>query len=130
VTVFDLQPDWGVTQVYPTIQDGDFLPIDGGREEFFPLDVDLPPTYTEGKDIVKVLATIDQTSFRWLELPALDQPPSPKQATRDNEPQPSNPLEQLMAAMTKDKPATRSLIPSQFASKEWTSAQIEVKIEK
>jgi hypothetical protein len=49
VTVFDLQPDWGVTQVYPTILDDDFIPIDADREEFFPLDVGLPPNYTDGK---------------------------------------------------------------------------------
>jgi hypothetical protein len=130
VTLFDLQPDWGVTQVYPTTMDGSFIPIDAGREEFFPLDVALPLNCVEGKDIIKVFATIDQTSFRWLELPSLDQPTSLKQVTRGTGTgsQPRNPLEQLMAAITKDRPATRSLNASQFPSKEWTSAQIEVQI--
>jgi hypothetical protein len=50
-TVFDLQPDWGVSQIYPTILDGDFIPIDANREEFFPLDVGLPPNYTDGHGI-------------------------------------------------------------------------------
>lgn len=130
VTVFDLQPDLGVTQVYPTITEGSFIPIDANREEFFLLDAALPHNYIEGKDFIKVFATIDQTSFRWLELPSLDQPPSPKQVTRGTgtEPQPSNPLEQLLATLTNDRPATRSLNASQFPSKEWTSAQIEVQI--
>jgi hypothetical protein len=130
VTVLDLDPGWGVAQVYPTIMDGIFIPIDADTEEFFPLDVALPPNYVEGKDIIKVFATIDQTSFRWLELPSLDQSPSPKQVTRGTGTgyQPSNPLEQLMAALTKDSAATRSLNASQFPSKEWTSAQIEVQI--
>jgi hypothetical protein len=129
-TVFDLQPDWGVSQIYPTILDGDFIPIDANREEYFPLDVGLPPNYTDGKDILKVFATVDQTSFRWLELPALDQPASSKQVTRGGEVQPSNPLEQLMAEMMKDMPSTRSLNPYQFPSKDWTSVQIEVNIQK
>jgi hypothetical protein len=77
-----------------------------------------------------VFATVDQTSFRWLELPALDQPAASKQVTRGGALQPSNPLEQLMAEMTKDMPSTHSLNPYQFPSKEWTSVQIEVNIQK
>ena len=59
LTVFDLQPDYGITQVYPTIQDGDFIPIDGrGREEYYQLNADLPPTYAEGRDTIKVIVAI------------------------------------------------------------------------
>lgn len=126
LAVLDLQPDWAIKQVYPRITDDNFIPIDPGREEFFPLDASLPPgSHTDAKDIIKVFATLDQTSFSWLELPSLDQP---KEVTRSEGPVPRNPLEQLMAAMTKDRPATRTVNSSQSPSKEWTAAQIEVKI--
>ncbi|MFL6315182.1 MAG: hypothetical protein ACJ73C_00395 [Nitrososphaeraceae archaeon] len=41
---------------------------------------------------------------------------------------PKNPLEELMAVITKDKAVTRDLNPSATYSKEWTTAQIEVQI--
>ena len=66
ITVLDCQPDWGITQVYPTIGGDNFIPIDPGEEQFFPLQAGLPSNYVEGKDVIKVFATIDQTSFRWL----------------------------------------------------------------
>ena len=40
-----------------------------------------------------------------------------------------SPLEQLMATITKDKPATRNINPSSTPSKEWTTAQIEIHVE-
>ena len=134
VAILDLQPDWGISQVYPASPGADFIPIDPDREEFISLDIDLPPGYAEGKDILKVFATLDRTSFRWLELAPLDQPPTQRglDDTRSGGSksisQSANPLEQLMAAITKDKPATRSISPSATPSKEWTTAQIEVKI--
>jgi Caspase domain len=124
ITVLDLQPDWGITQIYPT--SGYFITIDPGKEEFFSLKADLPTRYKEGKDIIKVFGTIDQTNFRWLELPALDQPLVQRESTRGNSPK--NPLEELMSAITKDRPTTRDVNPVATPSKEWTTAQIEVQI--
>jgi hypothetical protein len=86
----------------------------------------LPSTYREGKDIIKVFATLDPTNFRWLELPPLDQPLVQREATRGSSTK--NPLEDLMAIITKDKAVTRDLNPSATPSKEWTTAQIEVQI--
>ena len=51
---------------------------------------DLPSGYRQGTDILKVFATREVTSYRWLELPALDQPPSPRPVQRS----PANMLEQ------------------------------------
>jgi hypothetical protein len=124
LTVLDLQPDWGIRQIYPT--SGYFTTLDSAKEEYFPLQAALPSKYKEGKDIIKVFGTIDQTNFRWLELPSLDQPLTQREATRGNSPK--NPLEELMAAITKDKAVTRDLNPSATPSKEWTTAQIEVQV--
>jgi Caspase domain len=126
VTVLDLQPDWAIKQVYPSGAGAYFSTIDPEKEESFPLQADLPASYKEGKDIIKVFATVHQTNFRWLELPVLDQPLVQKEATRGNSP--TNPLEQLMTIITKDKAVTRDLNPSATPSKEWTTAQLEVKI--
>jgi hypothetical protein len=129
VAIIDLQPDWGVSQIYPSGAGAYFIPIDPGHDELFPLQVDLPSDYKEGKDVIKVFATLDQTNFRWLELPALDQPIIRREITRDGAAtdEPTNPLEQLMAAITRDTPATRNLNPSATPSNEWITANMEIK---
>ncbi|HEX5187234.1 MAG TPA: caspase family protein, partial [Nitrososphaeraceae archaeon] len=73
VAILALQSDWAVNQIYPTNPGENFIPIDPEGEEFFPIEAALPENYESGKDILKVFATIDQTSFRSLELPVLDQ---------------------------------------------------------
>lgn len=126
VTVLDLQPDWGISQVYPSNPGADFIPIDPGQEQLFPLRADLPSSLVEGNDIIKIFATVDQANFRWLELSSLNQTSVKKGFSRGNSP--SNPLEQMMEAMTVDKPVSRDLLPSATPSKEWTTSQIEVQI--
>jgi hypothetical protein len=76
VTVLDLQPDWGISKVYPA-RAGAFEPLDPGAELLLPLRVDLPDGLGDGRDVLKVLATVDTTDFAPLELPSLDQPPKP-----------------------------------------------------
>ena len=128
-TLINLASDWSVSQVYPSSPGANFVPIDPNQEEFFYLDVDLPAGYNEGKDILKVFATLDQASFRWLELPALDQPLlQTVTSNRGGGSRPISPLEQLMAAITNDKPITRNLNPSATPSKEWTTVQLEIKV--
>ena len=128
VTILDLQPDWGVTQIYPSNPGENFIPIDPDNEQYFPLGVSLPNGYKEGKDLIKVFATLDPTDFHWLELPSLDQ----KQVIQNKSIRSNtkmSPLEQLMATITKDKPATRNINPTSTPSKEWTTGQIEIHVE-
>lgn len=128
ITILDLQPDWGITQIYPSNPGENFIPIDPDSEQYFPLGVTLPNGYDYGKDLIKVFATLDPTDFHWLELPSLNQP-----QTIQNKSLRSNinmsPLEQLMATLTKDKPSTRHINPSMTPSKEWTTTQIEIHVE-
>jgi caspase domain-containing protein len=123
VTVLDLQPDWGITQVYPN--NGYYIPLDPEQEELLPLSVDLPSSYKQGKDIIKVFAVLDQTNFHWLELPPLDQPIS-KSITRGEGPKDS--LEQLMSTMNGDTAKTRNIMISPNASKEWNCISLELDI--
>src|SRR5262249_31289270 len=122
VTVLDLQPDWGITQVYPGGPGDRFVEIDAGEEQFLPLRAGLPGDYTEGRDFLKVFATLDAADFRWLELPVLDKPIEKRAGTRG----PGNPLEALLAAVNEEQPQTRTLTPAANPSKEWVTAQIEV----
>ncbi len=126
ITVLDLQPDWGVQQVYPAGA-GSFEPLDPGQEIVLPLRAGLPEDYQEGTDVLKVFATLGTTNFRWLELPALDQPPKASAATRGL---PSSPLEELLAAVAAEEPTTRHLDPAAYPSKEWVTEHVEVRIER
>jgi hypothetical protein len=126
IAILDLQPDWGIRQIYPPGAGESFIPIDAGQAEPFQLQAMLPASYKSGKDIIKVFATVGESSFRWLELPSLDKPLDVKRAAIRGAP--SDPLEQLLAALTEDKASTRQLNPAASPSKEWTTAQIEVQI--
>ena len=57
MTVLDLQPDWRITQIYPADPGANFVPIDAGQEQFFPLTAGRPQRYMEGKGVIKVSAT-------------------------------------------------------------------------
>jgi hypothetical protein len=127
VAVLDLQPDWGITQVYPSSQDTLFWPFDPGQEQLIPLRADLPSGYTEGTDIIKVFATVGAANFRWLELPALDQPPTRSASIRGG---PTNPLEELLATVGTEEPKTRHLHLATYPSREWVTVQMEVQIQR
>jgi hypothetical protein len=128
VTVLDMQPDWGVSQVYPSGPGDYFVEFEPKQELVIPLQARLPQNYHEGKDVLKVFATIKTTSFRWLELPALDQPLVQNTVVRGTGP--GSPLEELMAAFTAEQPPTRALVPAAYPSHGWTTIQVEVHIKR
>jgi len=124
VTVLDLGPDWSITQIYPSRQDTLSMTFDPGQEMLFPLQAYLPEGYTDALDILKVFATVGSTNFRWLELPALDQPFVSK-GTRGV---PRNALEQLLALFAAEESRTRHLNPAVYPTGEWVTAQVEVRV--
>jgi hypothetical protein len=65
--------------VYPA-RAGAFEPLDSDAELLLPLRVALPEALRGGRDVLKVLATVDTTDFGLLELPSLDQ--AAKRVTR------------------------------------------------
>lgn len=126
IAVLDLQPDWGITQIYPSEQDTDFWPLDPGEEVLLPLQAHLPSGYADVKDVIKVFATVGATNFRWLELPPLDQPSARSASTFS---QPQNALEELLASvapLTQDK---RHLSTAAYLSFEWVTSQVEIHIQ-
>lgn len=72
VAVLDLRPDWSVVQVHP--DDGRaFAELEPLGEKKFALKAGLPSDLVRGIDTLKVFATIDAPSFRWLAMPPLRQ---------------------------------------------------------
>lgn len=124
ITVLDMQPDWSVVKLYPPDADSELLDPKSSVE--IPLEFSLPPSYKEGRETIKVFATIGNTSFDWLQLPALDQPPPESRASRSA----GNPLEKLMADFAADAPPSslsRASLVSVALAK-WTTAQADVTI--
>jgi hypothetical protein len=124
ITVLDLQPDWGIRQIFPSGA-GFFEPLDPGQEVMLPLRADLPGGYAEGADVIKVFATLGTTNFRWLELPVLDQRPRRSETTRGG---PRNRLEELLATAVAEEPRMRNLNPAAYPSKEWVTEEVEIRV--
>lgn len=126
ITVLNLQPDWGIKQIYPA-DAAAFLPLDAQRTVVRIFKAGLPLGYTAGTDVIKVFATVGTTNFRWLELPALDQPRS---ATRSALVKPQNGLEALLAAVTdRAQGATfRNAVLVTEPSTEWITEQVEIRV--
>lgn len=132
VTVLDLQPDWGISQVFPAGQGDWFVQLEPGREQLLSLRASLPAGYVEGLDGLKVFATIGAANFGRLELPAIDQPATRGAASRTSATrgQP-NPLEDLMDAISGPKPpagASRTFTSAAYPSAGWTSSLVEVHV--
>src|SRR5258708_39956288 len=133
VAVLNLQPDWGVTQVFPSGIGDQFHPIEPDREETIDLRASLPSGYAECRDQLKAFATVEPVNFRVLELPTLDQPIGRSDAKRGGpaSPQP-NPLQELLETLTADPPAgrpvTRNVSMTGLPGHEWTTAQVELRV--
>lgn len=124
VTVLDMGPDWSISQLYPA-DASSYISCDPGQEIYSQtLKTELPHGYSDAKDILKVFATIGSTNFRWLELPALDQP----QQSRGMHGRPTNALEELLFALAVDEPRSRQLSPAVNLTQEWITAQVEVRV--
>jgi predicted phosphodiesterase len=126
-TVLDLQPDWGITQLYPPDKDSEIL--DPKASFDLPVKFEMPGGYRDGVDTMKVFATVESTNFRWLELPRLDNPPQPR-ATRSGDLQrgSGNPLQELMADFAADTPPeNRTRASLAFSVAKWATVQVDVR---
>jgi Caspase domain len=125
ITVLCLNSRWGITQLYPRTEDSTFLSFDFGEQHFLPLRAKLPDGYIKGTDIIKVFATVGATQFRWLELPALDEPP--QEANFRSSHEPNNSLEEFLAAMGAVELGERQAdFDLHLANWEWVTQQREV----
>ena len=123
IAILDLQPDWGITQVYPA---GDFEPLDPrGTPIFLTLNAFLPEGSEHGTDIIKVFATLQATTFRGLELPPLDRPAPVRRSLAVR----GDALGTLFSQIEQSRgPRTRNINVS-GAPREWTTSQLEILVE-
>ncbi|MFB2976588.1 caspase family protein [Microseira sp. BLCC-F43] len=124
ITALAIQPDWSIAQLHPI--GADFEVLDPGKEKLVRIRTSLPESYKEGADVIKVFATVEGTSFRWIKLPALDQPRAGVQEGF----KPSSPLEELFAAFADDIPSNKNLIAAAYPSEKWTTEQVKLVVKK
>jgi hypothetical protein len=87
------------------------------------LHVTLPDGYQAGTDIIKVFATIDTTSFRSLELSALDRP-----ALRYRSPLGSANALEVFLSKFESAQSTRAAAVDVCAMMEWVAHQVEIEV--
>ena len=121
VTLLVLQPDWSISQIYPSDEVSSFEEFEPGQEDIITLQTSLPEGLEQGVDIIKAFATIEATNFRWLELHCLDQPPLSKKSRNLNKPK--NSLETLLTIINEDGSFIRNLKPANYPSQKWTTTQ-------
>lgn len=126
ITVLALSSDWSIAQIYPAGAAA-FQTLSPGETIDLTFEAYLPDGQTESTDLLRVFATRATTNFRWLELPALDQPVT-RSVTRSAS---MTPLEQLLAAVTDDASTTRAFrLVGATEEKAWTVAEVEVRVER
>lgn len=126
VTLLVLQPDWSISQIYPSDEVSSFEEFEPGQEDIITLQTSLPEGFKQGVDIIKAFATIDPTNFRWLELPCLDQPHLSKQLRNLEEAK--NPLEVLLTTISENGSSIRNLKPANYPSQKWITTQKKVTV--
>jgi len=123
ITALNLDADFSISKFYP---DGTpYEVVDPGQNIRRELKLSLPQNYEEAANIIKVFATVDGTNFQFLELPALDQ--SRKGFGKE---QPTNALEQLLAAVVDENNPQRKITVVIDASEKWTTEKVEVVVKK
>ena len=125
ITILDLGPDWSVTQIFPAGAAA-FESLDPQATFAFEFETYLSNGNVEGADTLNVFATQSTTNFRWLQLPALDQPPIEQPIKRSLI---RDPLEQLTASLTDEAATTRAIrLTSGPQSRNWTVAQVDLRV--
>jgi hypothetical protein len=135
VVVMDLQSDWAISQFDILGDEASFVTFAPGQEEWIRLSFKLAEGYKEGKDILKVFATVGPAKFRWLELPSLDQPIKARKAAFDeydeNTPRGGgDPLDKLLSAISADPdeiPPTREA-QVMSSNRGWTTKTVTITV--
>jgi hypothetical protein len=130
VSVFDLQPDWGVAQIWPPAP-GALCLLAPSQEIGLPFQVWLAPAYEEGIDIIKVFARLGTASPHWLALPPLTGAPAITYAAVAHPAGAAgslDPLEQLLAALTLTGPSLRTVDLTTYRGREYVTAQLSLRL--
>jgi len=122
LTIFNLQPLYGITQVYPTTTICE--DIDPGDTREIPFDMILPDdlrniSCKSADDILKAFVTVDRTSFRSLTMAGINtKPGSQVQLKRGG----SNSLQSLLNKLA------HSSRNASYALQQWDTREISVRV--
>jgi len=121
--VLDLRPDRSVKVIFPPPTGKTGYEIEKGprqpTQRHLVIRAGLPDGYDEGRDVLKLMACVRPTDFRWLQLPCLDAGPL-RSAPVDR---PRDPLEALFVRWVSDP--LRGADDGVPVADEWTTVQIE-----
>jgi Caspase domain len=117
VVVLDLQPDWGIAQIFPARHDAEFWPLDPGEKKNICIGGYLPEGCEESRDVIKAFATLGVPSFLWREMPPLNKPVARPRLTRT-----------FRGDVPDEVSNSSPLVVGDFAGRDWTTAQIEVRV--
>ncbi|EGX46139.1 hypothetical protein AOL_s00110g303 [Orbilia oligospora ATCC 24927] len=124
ITVMDLDRSWAIDQIYPYAPGVIYQPLASDEVLYLPLQLTVPDGATGLIDTIKVFVTTDPTSFRWLELPELDE----GKLGRANNMKPKNALEVLQESMM--LPKSRKVSISAYIPTGWDTASCIVETPK
>jgi len=151
IAVLDIEPTWEVSQIAVGGMEAPFFALDTGAVENVLLRLKVPDddAYKQSKETIKVFAVQrGLADFRWLTLPPLDEPSETRgakldealeevvtrSATRGDEPEGINPLNNLLAMIGADLDkapnATRSASVVVDPKQEWVTKQIQIVVER
>lgn len=117
VVVLDLQPDWGIEQIFPSKRDAEFWPLDPREKKTICISGYLPEGCAESSDIIKAFGTTGVPSLLWRELPPLSKPAPPPRVTRTFR---GNVPDEILDSSP--------LAVGDFAGRDWTTCQMEVRV--
>ena len=145
VALLDIEPTWAVSQVAIGGIESSFFPLDTGAVEDIPLQLTVPDdtAYEQSTEILKVFAVQSGLAdFRWLTLPALDEPPVTRGAIDEEfaevatrsitrgAPEGINPLNDLLKMIGADLDqapnVTRSFSVVVDPRQEWVTRQVQI----
>jgi hypothetical protein len=125
IAVLVIQPDWSIKHGYPG--GAAFHPLQSAGEILWKIEASLPEGCEKGEDVLKVFATVDGSSFDWLELPPLDT------AIASKNPQAATTaLEKFFATFlaSEDAPPQRNINSAASASTEWTTEHMQLMVKR
>jgi len=123
IAALNLDADFSISKFYP--EGATYEVVEAGQNIRKELNLSLPENYEEAVNVIKVFATVDGTNFQLLELPPLDQSRKGLE-----QPEPTNALEQLLAAVVDEDNPQRQITVVTYACEEWTTEKVEVVVKK
>ena len=148
VAVLDLEPTWAVSQIAIDGIESPFFALDAGAEKEILLQLRVPDdaAYEKSMETLKIFSVQQGLAdFRWLTLPALDEPPATRGAkfdqelttrsvTRGEAAEGINPLNGLLkmigADLGKAPNVTRAANIVVDPKQEWVTKQVQIVVER